>query len=213
MRTISVICAAALFVVVFALGACSDSALIVPSASADVSDEGRAARGEFIITFEYKRQSGSASNQFAVWIEDADGRLIKTLYATLYTVGGGYKSRPDSIPVWVEKSSLRDKDREDFDAITGATPRDGTLTYIWDLTDDTGADVSPGTYTYCIEATLRWKNRVYFTGTVDIGEIAEVTDASAEYVFEADGGHPALTGSSAETRMIRSVTAVYRPGD
>ena len=36
-------------------------------------DAPEAVSGEVIITFDYERQSGSASNQYAVWIEDMDG--------------------------------------------------------------------------------------------------------------------------------------------
>ena len=37
--------------------------------------------GEVIISLDYERQSGSASNQFAIWIEDMDGNYINTVYA------------------------------------------------------------------------------------------------------------------------------------
>ena len=62
--------------------------------------------GEVIITFDYEKQSGSASNQFAVWIEDMDGNYLNTLYATKWTANGGFKSRPDSIAMWVAKSDI-----------------------------------------------------------------------------------------------------------
>jgi ABC-type uncharacterized transport system auxiliary subunit len=41
-----------------------------------------AVSGEVIVTFDYEKQSGSASNQYSVWIEDMDGNYINTLYAT-----------------------------------------------------------------------------------------------------------------------------------
>jgi len=34
------------------------------------------------VSFTFARQSGAASNQFAVWVEDAQGRYVRTLYAT-----------------------------------------------------------------------------------------------------------------------------------
>ena len=57
--------------------------------------------GEVIISFDYERISGSASNQLAVWIEDMSGNLIRTLYATAWTADGGYTMRPDSIALWI----------------------------------------------------------------------------------------------------------------
>ena len=91
---------------------------VVPSGQAAVT-----------VTFDFQKQSGNVSNQFAVWIEDADGNYIKTLYATRFTAIGGYKNRPDAIPVWMEKSGLTDM--SGVDAITGATPPSGALKYFW----------------------------------------------------------------------------------
>ena len=78
--------------------------------------------GVLTVTFDYEKQSGHASNQFAVWIEDMEGSLIKTLYATKFTAGGGYKNRPDSISLWVEKSGLASMPKAELDAVTGSPP-------------------------------------------------------------------------------------------
>ena len=71
-----------------------------------------------IVSFDNEKQSGYASNQFVVWIEDLNGTLIQTLYATKYTAKGGYKNRPDSIPLWVEKSDLASMSAVAVDAIS-----------------------------------------------------------------------------------------------
>ncbi|MCD8029788.1 MAG: DUF2271 domain-containing protein [Bacteroides sp.] len=47
--------------------------------------------GKLEITVDYKRQDGRGSNQYAVWVEDAVGNLVKTLYVTQFTADGGYK--------------------------------------------------------------------------------------------------------------------------
>ncbi|MDD4311260.1 MAG: DUF2271 domain-containing protein, partial [Eubacteriales bacterium] len=98
------------------------------------------------ITFDFQKQSGYATNQFAVWIEDADGNLVKTLYVTQFTANGGYEKRPDAIPAWVERSGIAKDNAQD--ATSGATPKSGLLRYVWDLTDEAGARVADGTYTY-----------------------------------------------------------------
>ena len=165
-----------------------------------------------VVSFDYERQSGSASNQFAVWIEDLDGSLVKTLYATRYTANGGYKNRPDSIPVWVEKSGLADMSKEAVDAVTGATPRAGGLEYVWDLTDDEGQTVPEGEYRYVVEGTLRWKNQVVFTGAITVGVEANLSEAEAKYTFEDGGSQQALTEASEELNMISAVKAEYRLG-
>jgi len=88
------------------------------------------------VTFDFQKQSGYASNQFAVWVENANGKLVKTLYVTQFTVNGGYEKRPDAIPVWVKQSGLAQGIAQD--AVSGATPKSGSLRYVWDLTDQSG---------------------------------------------------------------------------
>ena len=168
------------------------------------------ASDKLIITFDYEKQSGHASNQFAVWIEDMDGKYIKTLYATKYTAKGGYKNRPDSIPEWVEKSGLASMQKSELDVIAGATPKAGTLSYTWDLSDISGD------YRFFVEGSLRWKNRVLYSGVVTIGdspaEIKEI-QADAEFFYEESDNQPALSGDSPENNMILAVNAKFIPAE
>jgi len=148
------------------------------------------------ISFSFTRQSGSASNQFAVWIEDAQGRYVKTLYATRYTANGGWRQRPSSIPVWVAKSGLASLTRQQIDGITGATPRAGKLTYTWNGTDSRGAAVSSGNYVICLEGTLRWENQVMYRAEISIGQGPATPAVSVTYTGD----------STAERGMISAVT-------
>jgi len=137
------------------LGAISDISPARQTGAADSAAPGGVSGGSVVISFNYKRQSGSASNQFALWIEDMSGQLIKTLYATRFTANGGYKNRPDSIPLWVEKSGLASMTGSEVDAVSGATPNAGDLSYTWDLTGADGNTVLPGQYRFFVEDTLR----------------------------------------------------------
>jgi len=161
------------------------------------------------IEFEYQKPSGRASNQFAVWIEDAGGNYIKTLYATRYTANGGYRNRPDCIPTWVEKSGLASMQKSEIDAISGATPRAGALSYTWDLTDASGEKVSPGEYNFFVEGSLRWKNRVLYSGKITLGDNPITVQADAKFFYEASDNQPALTEDSPENSMIGPVTARF----
>jgi len=181
------------------------------SGAAPVETPGGSAAGPFVITFDYEKQPGSASNQFAVWIEDLEGGYVKTLYATRYTVNGGYKNRPDSIALWAEKSGLAHMQKSETDAITGATPQPGVLSYNWDLTDSNGVAVNPGEYIFYVEGTLRWKNRVVFSGVVNIGEFPQEVTALADYTYEASERQAALTDGASENKMITNVSAAYDP--
>lgn len=166
---------------------------------------------EAVISFDFVKQSGYASNQFAVWVEDTDGTLVKTLYATRFTAKGGYKKRPESIPVWAEKSGLASMPKSEIDAITGATPKSGTLTYTWDLTGTDGGAVPPGEYRFCVEGNLRWKNRVLHIGVIEIGAASASADATAEYAYEASDDQPALTDDASENAMLGAVSARFVP--
>jgi hypothetical protein len=136
------------------------------------------------ITFSYTRLSGSASNQFAVWVENDKGQYIKTLYATRYTANGGWSRRPSSIPVWVKQSGLSDMTKTQIDALAGATPRTGTLTYTWDGTDSRGAAVPAGNYVIILEGTLRWENQVYYRAPIRLGQGNAAATVNVEYKGE-----------------------------
>jgi hypothetical protein len=161
------------------------------------------------ISFDYQKQSGYASNQFAVWIEDGNGALVKTLFATRFTATGGYRTRPDAIPLWVERAGLANK--PNVDAFSGATPKSGQLAYSWDLTDESGKRVPDGTYRFFVEGTLRWKNRVLYSGELALNGEPVMAAAEAQYIYEASSDAPALTDESPEHDMIGPVTAQYAP--
>ena len=149
------------------------------------------------ITFTFTRQSGSASNQYAVWIEDARGQHVKTLYASRWTANGGYSRRPTSIPLWVKQSGLANMSRVQVDAISRATPSTGKMTYTWDGTNSSGASVPNGNYTLVLEATLRWENQAYYRAPLALGQGAAAPQVSVEYTGERD--------TTAERGMIREV--------
>ncbi len=123
---------------------------------------------QLTISFRFQR-GGIASGQYAIWIEDAKGMLVRTIYATSFTVEGGYKVRHESIPTWVAKAHPGEMTDAQVDAVTGATPQNGTQTYAWDGTDSNGNRVAPGTYRFFVEGSLYWDSRILFSGTVEWG--------------------------------------------
>jgi hypothetical protein len=159
------------------------------------AQQGAASAAVVELTFTFTRQGGAASNQFAVWIEDTEGKYIKSLYATRYTANGGYSRRPSSIPAWVLKSGLSNMTKPQVDAITGATPQTGALTYTWDGTDSRGAVLPAGDYILVLEGTLRWENQVYYMAPITIGKGSMTSKIDVEYVGT----------STAERSMIRDV--------
>jgi len=97
------------------------------------------------------------------------------------------------------------------DAISGATPKTGEITFVWNLTDIDGNTVPPGEYRIFIEGTLRWKNYVLYSGVIEIGDSPSNVQADAEYVYAGSGNQSALTSDSPENTMIGAVTISYIP--
>ena len=150
------------------------------------------------VSFAYTSQRGFSSNQFAVWIEDLQGRHVKTLYATRFTANGGWQKRDQSIPLWVKQSGLKGMSKAQIDAITGPTPKTGILRYVWDGTDSTGRAVSAGEYRVFVEATLRGENRVLYSAAIKRGEKGSAV-AQAQY----------FGSNTAERGMIGPVSVTY----
>ena len=137
------------------------------------------------LSFDFTRLSGSASNQFAIWIENSQGQYVKTLYATRYTANGGWRRRETSIPVWVRQSGLAGLERAQIDALTGATPRTGAVTFTWDGTDSRGSVVPMGEYVIILEGTLRWENQVMYRAPIRLGQGAATPAVTVEYTGDA----------------------------
>ncbi|WP_461255251.1 DUF2271 domain-containing protein [Treponema sp. R80B11-R83G3] len=147
------------------------------------------------LTFTFTRQSGAASNQFAAWIEDTEGKYIKTLYVTKWTANGGYSKRPATIPMWVKKADPSKLTKAQIDAVSGATPQTGMLTCTWDGTDSKGTALLSGNYVLVLEGTLRWENQVYYRAPIALGKEAKSAEVSVEYKGDA----------TAERVMIKDV--------
>ena len=128
------------------------------------------------VTFNYQRQAGPGSNQYAVWIENEKGDVVRTLFVTSYTTKGrtrpgeepmrGYVKRPACVPTWVKAAKAAEQTDQQLDAFTGATPQaDALQTFVWDFTDQQGKAVPKGTYKVFVEATLFGESDIIYSGT------------------------------------------------
>lgn len=153
------------------------------------------------ITVDYEKQSGRGSNQYAVWIENSEGALVRTLFVTKFTAKGGYDYRPDCMPLWVSKANPQTHTALQIDAYTGATPKSGPQVYMWDLKDDEGKTVTPEEYTFVVQGTLLGPSQVIYKNNFRIGNEELSINTAPEY----------STGDMANRGMIRSVNARYIP--
>ena len=140
---------------------------------------------EVTISFDFNRMSTKASNQFAVWIEDANGALVKTLFVPSFTaVRRGYREREDAVPSWVSAADPDAMTNGELDAISGATPGTGARSFSWDMTDEEGNRVPDGVYNILVEGTLYWSSTVLYTAELDTadakGEELTVTETRSE---------------------------------
>ena len=138
------------------------------SASVEVAEERQSALTGVEISFDFERMPTHASNQMAIWVEDADGELVKTVFVTKFaSVRRGYRSRDMAISHWVGTANPESLSDEQIDAISSATPSAGSLTYSWDLSDQNGDRVPDGIYTVYLEGTLYWESNVLFSAVID----------------------------------------------
>ena len=197
------VCAAVMSILILSLCSCTDTeskiteespAAVIPAAAEDTtaaetpkesetasSVQGRQSE-EIInknsiagvsIDFEYLRMSGKASNQVAVWVEDENGKLVKTLLVTDFTAGRrGYETREDALNHWVAAAEPGEMSDGEIDAVSSATPQTGTQHCSWDLTDENGQRVPDGRYCIRLEGTLYWSSNVLYTGMIDLKETA-----------------------------------------
>ena len=154
---------------------CAVAALSLTMLAATATTQKKAATA-VEVSFEYERQQGPGSNQYAVWIENEKGEVVKTLFVTSFTTKGrtrgneqpmrGYIKRPACVPTWVKAAKANDLTDQQLDAFTGATPQaSGTQTFTWDFTDQQGKAVQKGTYKVFVEATLFNASTITYSGS------------------------------------------------
>lgn len=150
--------------------------------------------GSAELSFNYNKQPGGGSNQYAVWVEDAQGQVVKTLFVTEFSAKGrsrdgqkpprGYTFRTSCVPTWVQHVQADSLSDEQIDAFTGATPAEsGIQTFTWDFTDQDGKAVPAGNYKVYLQATYLNEGIVTYCGefsTKDTGPLA------LKETFEAD---------------------------
>ncbi|MDT8901402.1 DUF2271 domain-containing protein [Anaeroselena agilis] len=167
--------------------------------AAGVADQ---APGAVTISYELQRMPTIASNQMAVWVEDSDGKYIKTLLVTRFTGRGGYERRPECLPLWRKAAGVGGPPTATVDAVTSATQQPGPHTLVWDCTDSAGRPVAPGSYAYKVEGTLFWAKEILWEGEIAIGDRPSSSQAVVSYL-------PPGVGEGAP--MIDKVSASFAP--
>lgn len=153
--------------------------------------------GNVTIRFDYQRIRQRASDQLAVWVEDAQGKHVRTLLVTKFTANDGYQKRAEAVPEWQKAFQPASASRSALDAISSATPQSGPLAIVWDCLDQSGRAVPAGSYVYKVEANIKWEQTAFWQGSITVGPAAGQSAAAA-----AAGGDNAL---------LRAVRADFVP--
>ncbi len=105
--------------------------------------------------------------QTAVWIEDNNGKFVKTVYVSGFS--GFAREKQANLLKWSESSQFKD-----VDGVTGASITLGQHIYVWDLKDLQGLKVKPGEYLVKIEV-MYWPSMEYecSSAPVKIGQKEE----------------------------------------
>jgi tetratricopeptide (TPR) repeat protein len=91
--------------------------------------------------------------QTAVWVEDADGKFVKTVYVSGFS--GHAREKQVNLPKWSGSSKFAD-----VDGVTAASINVGHYIYVWDMKNSSGAKVKPGKYVVKVESAY-WPSMKY----------------------------------------------------
>lgn len=151
------------------------------------------------VRLNFERSSTIASNQYAIWIENSVGEVVRTLYVSNFTANGGYQRREGCVPTWVAHAHPAQMSIDKLDAISGATPRSGQHSYTWNGKDEHGNTIADGEYRIYVEGTLYWSSTVLYSGVVCWGGDSQTIRLK-----------PAFSEETATNRdMITVVTVEY----
>jgi len=164
---------------------------------------GNAVAKEVDVEFDFNRMGRIASNQVAVWIEDSDGRHVRTLFVTDFTARRrGYRIRLAALPAWVRSYEPAARPAQEVDAVSHATPGNGRVRLTWDCKNSNNEPVPPGTYSVRIEGNIFWEEIVYFSAGIEVG--GEGTTVEPAPVYTSDE-------AAADIPLISSVVVTYHP--
>lgn len=162
------------------------------------------------LSFNYQKKSGPGSNQYAVWVENSEGKVVRTLFVTKFTTQGramggerrrGYTFRPTCVPTWVKNAGADAMTDEQIDAVTGATPaQSGVQTYTWDFKDVQGKTVPAGNYNIFLEATLYNNSIVIYSGSFSTRDKAGAITLTSKLTEEDQQHKDMITQVKAELK-------------
>ena len=175
---------------------CAKAALLC----AQTTPATKPAAGTLEISFLFNKAEGVVpSYQIAMWLEDEEGRYVKTLFVSEYLAGPGI-SLEVVCPDWVKQARWDKVADSEFDAATHPTPPVGANTMKFDCGK---RGIAPGNYRFCVQAHIHENYNILYRGRIVLGQGA--TEGVAE-AFYSPRKHPLAAG------ILYNVRARYLPG-
>jgi len=140
---------------------------VVWSASAMVgrAEAPRAVAGTLHVSFLFMPPTSvEPTYHTAMWLEDAQGKFVKTLYVSTELSNGEYKHGP--CPDWVKQAHWEKASKSEVDAVTSPTPNIGSASLAFDLAE---LGVPPGDYQFKFQVHITSKANVLHAGTFTAG--------------------------------------------
>ncbi len=122
--------------------------------------------GRLEVTFLYMPPTTIAPTYHtAIWLEDAGGVLVKTLYVSQELSSKEYMMG-NVCPDWVKKAQWDKAPKSEVDAVTAPTPNVGSEAKVFDLAQ---LGVAPGAYQFRFQMHVGEQHNVLYRGTVTVG--------------------------------------------
>lgn len=105
----------------------------------------------------------------AMWLEDAKGNMVQTLFVSNDLSTTGYQSGK-ACPDWVKQAGWAKAPRSLVNAVTGPTPNVSAGMMTFDLEK---FKIAPGKYKFRFEVNIDDQNNVLFQGDLEVGDAAQ----------------------------------------
>jgi hypothetical protein len=139
------------------------------------------AAGLLEISYRFNPANGvEPSYQAAFWLEDENGKYVKSILVAEYLSYGGFND-PTICPDWSKLAGWEESSEEEFDAVTRPTPPVGGHILRIDCKE---RSIPPGLYSYCVQVHIVENYNVLYKGRIHIGDKADESQADPAFTPE-----------------------------
>ncbi len=135
-----------------------------------------------------KIEAFTSSDQMVVWLEKPDSTFVKTFFICDYLAYGGF-ALTTICTDWSGRAAWQNITKEEFDAVTAATPMYGNVEFDFEIRKE---NVPDGVYNLFIEVHLAEDYNELYSGTVNLSDEKCKTELTVNYIPKQ---HPQTSGT------------------